>query len=156
MDMTLRYANIASRTVADEYFAVTEKVEALYDTAPALPAFAAGPEMARLHREMHQRMSRQRVLHPARDPGLHLRVGLRDLHLLPDQHRVQAYPASPARPRRQPRPARTTGALRQDPQRHRAPSIMIHPPRITHIMPKTERCHARMSMRTPVRPSTRT
>jgi site-specific recombinase XerD len=30
LDMTLRYAKIASRTVADEYFAVTEKVEALY------------------------------------------------------------------------------------------------------------------------------
>src|SRR3954463_12226478 len=56
MDMTLRYAKIASRTVADEYFAVTEKVEALYDSPPALPASAAGPEMARLHREMRQRM----------------------------------------------------------------------------------------------------
>ena len=52
MDMTLRYAKIASRTVADEYFAVTEKVEALYDNPPALPASAAGPEMAGLHREM--------------------------------------------------------------------------------------------------------
>ena len=29
MDMTLRYAKIANRTVADEYFAVTDKVEAL-------------------------------------------------------------------------------------------------------------------------------
>jgi hypothetical protein len=56
MDMTLRYAKIANRTVADEYFAVTEKVEALYDNPPALPASAAGPEMARLHREMRQRM----------------------------------------------------------------------------------------------------
>jgi len=59
MDMTLRYAKIANRTVADEYFAVTEKVEALYaahDPQGALPAGAAGPEMARLHREMHQRM----------------------------------------------------------------------------------------------------
>jgi site-specific recombinase XerD len=58
MDMTLRYAKIANRTVADEYFAVTEKVEALYaqDDSTALPASAAGPEMARLHREMHQRM----------------------------------------------------------------------------------------------------
>ena len=56
MDMTLRYAKIANRTVADEYVAVTEKVEALYDNPPALPASAAGPEMARLHREMRQRM----------------------------------------------------------------------------------------------------
>ena len=30
MDMTLRYAKIANRTVADEYFAVTAKVDALY------------------------------------------------------------------------------------------------------------------------------
>ncbi len=55
MDMTLRYAKIANRTVAEEYFAVTEKVEALYDTPAALPASAA-PEMASMHREMHQRM----------------------------------------------------------------------------------------------------
>ncbi|WP_432483490.1 tyrosine-type recombinase/integrase [Kineococcus esterisolvens] len=58
MDMTLRHAKIANRTVTDEYFAVTEKVEALYaqDDSTALPASAAGPEMARLQREMHQRM----------------------------------------------------------------------------------------------------
>ncbi len=31
LTMTLVYARIADRTVADEYFAVTEKVEALYD-----------------------------------------------------------------------------------------------------------------------------
>lgn len=56
MDMTLRYAKIANRTVAEEYFAVTAKVEALYDTPAALTASAAGPEMARMHREIHQRM----------------------------------------------------------------------------------------------------
>jgi site-specific recombinase XerD len=54
LDMTLRYAKIASRTVADEYFAVTEKVEALYGQAPALPADAIGPKMARLRREHHR------------------------------------------------------------------------------------------------------
>jgi hypothetical protein len=55
LDMTLRYAKIARRTVADEYFAVTEKVEALYGQAPVLPADAIGPEMARLRRE-HRKM----------------------------------------------------------------------------------------------------
>ena len=55
LDMTLRYAKIASRTVADEYFAVTEKVEALYGQPPVLPGDAIGPKMARLRRE-HQRM----------------------------------------------------------------------------------------------------
>jgi hypothetical protein len=54
LDMTLRYAKIASRTVADEYFAVTGKVEALYGQAPALPADTIGPKMARLRREHHR------------------------------------------------------------------------------------------------------
>ena len=54
LDMTLRYAKIASRTVADEYFAVTEKVEALYGQPAQLPADAAGPKMARLRREHHR------------------------------------------------------------------------------------------------------
>jgi site-specific recombinase XerD len=54
LDMTLRYAKIASRTVADEYFAVTEKVEALYGQAPVLPGDAIGPKMARLRREHHR------------------------------------------------------------------------------------------------------
>jgi hypothetical protein len=54
LDMTLRYAKIASRTVADEYFAVTDKVDALYGQPPVLPADALGPKMARLRREHHR------------------------------------------------------------------------------------------------------
>jgi site-specific recombinase XerD len=54
LDMTLRYARIASRTVADEYFAVTEKVGALYGQDSVLPADAIGPKMARLRREHHR------------------------------------------------------------------------------------------------------
>jgi integrase len=34
LSMTMVYARIADRTVADEYFAVTEKVEALYAARP--------------------------------------------------------------------------------------------------------------------------
>jgi hypothetical protein len=56
MRMTMVYARIADRTVADEYFAVSEKVEALYDAPKTLPADAEGSEMARLRREMHRRM----------------------------------------------------------------------------------------------------
>ena len=55
MDMTLRYARIANRTVAEEYFAVTDKVDALYTDPAHLPADALGPNMARLRRE-HSRM----------------------------------------------------------------------------------------------------
>jgi len=54
MDMTLRYAKIANRTVADEYFAVTEKVEALYGQDQPLPGDLVGPRMAKLRREHHR------------------------------------------------------------------------------------------------------
>jgi hypothetical protein len=40
--------------VADEYFAVSEKVEALYWQAPTLPASAEGPAMARVRKEHHR------------------------------------------------------------------------------------------------------
>jgi hypothetical protein len=52
--MTLRYAKIASRTVADEYVAVSQKAEALYGQPAQLPADAIGPNMARLRREHHR------------------------------------------------------------------------------------------------------
>jgi site-specific recombinase XerD len=55
MDMTLRYAKIANRTVAEEYFAVTDKVEALYGQQQPLPADALGTNMAKLRRD-HFRM----------------------------------------------------------------------------------------------------
>ncbi|MHB8330221.1 MAG: tyrosine-type recombinase/integrase [Acidimicrobiales bacterium] len=54
--MTLVYARIADRTVAEEYFAVSEKVEALYGQPQELPADAEGSEMAKLRREMNRRM----------------------------------------------------------------------------------------------------
>ena len=56
MRMTMVYAKIANRTVADEYFSVSEKVEALYDAPRELPATAEGAEMRKLRAEMHRRM----------------------------------------------------------------------------------------------------
>ncbi len=56
LSMTRVYARIADRTVANEYFAVTEKVEALYDSPRQLPADAEGSEMGKLRRDMHRRM----------------------------------------------------------------------------------------------------
>lgn len=58
LSMTMVYARIADRTIADEYFNVTEKVEALYDThQPAqLPADEEGRQMRKLRSEMHRRM----------------------------------------------------------------------------------------------------
>jgi integrase/recombinase XerD len=56
LSMTLVYARIADRTVANEYFAVSEKVEALYDRPRELPADAEGTQMRKLRAEIHQRM----------------------------------------------------------------------------------------------------
>lgn len=58
LSMTMVYARIGDRIVADEYFAVTKKVETLYATAqPAvLPADAAGPAMRALRAEATRRL----------------------------------------------------------------------------------------------------
>jgi integrase len=56
LTMTLVYARIADRTVANEYFAVSEKVEALYDQPHELPADVEGSQMRKLRSEMHRRM----------------------------------------------------------------------------------------------------
>ncbi|HUA48168.1 MAG TPA: tyrosine-type recombinase/integrase, partial [Solirubrobacteraceae bacterium] len=56
MRMTMVYAKISNRTVADEYFKVSEQVEALYDAPKELPAHAEGTEMRKLRSEMHRRM----------------------------------------------------------------------------------------------------
>lgn len=56
LKMTLVYARIADRKVADEYFAVTEQVEALYtNDAAVLPATAEGAAMRRLRQELQRR-----------------------------------------------------------------------------------------------------
>jgi hypothetical protein len=118
LDMTLRYAKIASRTVADEYFAVTDK---------GRRALRPGPRSARRRdRARHgpaapraPPAARQRLLHPAPRTGLRVRVDLRNLHVLPDQHRVPANPAGPARRRHHqtPRPPRAAVRITARPSR---------------------------------------
>jgi site-specific recombinase XerD len=59
LEMTLVYAKIADRVVADEYAAVCEQIDALYATAAtsgALPAEIETKAMARLRQETHARM----------------------------------------------------------------------------------------------------
>jgi len=55
MRMTLVYARISDRTVADEYFRVTEAVEASYHTSEPLPATVEGSNMRRLAAD-HRRL----------------------------------------------------------------------------------------------------
>ena len=54
--MTMVHVRIADKAVSDEYFAVTEKVEALYDVPHELAADDEGAEKRKLRTEMHQRM----------------------------------------------------------------------------------------------------
>ena len=55
MRMTLTYARISDRTVADEYFRVTEAVEESYRNATPIPADVDGPNMRRLAAD-HRRL----------------------------------------------------------------------------------------------------
>ena len=56
MEMTLIYARIADRVVADEYAAISTKIDALYGQELELPADYETAGMARLRREAHARM----------------------------------------------------------------------------------------------------
>ena len=56
MEMTLIYARIADRVVADEYEAISEKIDALYGQQLELPADFETTGMAKLRREAHARM----------------------------------------------------------------------------------------------------
>lgn len=59
LEMTLVYAKITDRVVADEYASVCEQIDALYNTAAtpgALPAEIETAAMARLRHESHARM----------------------------------------------------------------------------------------------------
>jgi integrase len=63
--MTIRYARIANRTVADEYHAVSAKVEALYADTPVLDAGAEGPTMRRVRADHHRMLANGWCTRPA-------------------------------------------------------------------------------------------
>ncbi|ORC09863.1 site-specific integrase [Mycobacterium persicum] len=66
MSMTMTYARISERTVADEYFAVATHVENLYtETAATLPAEAEGPNMRRLRGETTRLLGNGHCTRPA-------------------------------------------------------------------------------------------
>jgi site-specific recombinase XerD len=56
MEMTLIYARIANKVVADEYAAVSAQIDALYGQPPELPADYESAGMARLRQESQARM----------------------------------------------------------------------------------------------------
>ena len=56
MHMTLTYARIADRVVADQYEKINTTIDTLYTNAPQLPADYESAGMAKLSREAHARM----------------------------------------------------------------------------------------------------
>ena len=120
LDMTMTYARIADRTVADEYFAVTDKVEALYGQAPQLPADAEGPNMAKLRREHHRMLGNGYCTRPVELDCAFETICETCTYF--DRHRVQTHPARPsttARPRQGPGQPRS---VREPAQQPRQPS----------------------------------
>ncbi len=56
LDMTMRYAKISNKIVAEEYASVAEQVEALYSQNQTAQAATVGPAMHRLQHEVHHRL----------------------------------------------------------------------------------------------------
>lgn len=65
MRMTLTYARISNRTVAEEYFRVTEAVEATYANAEPLPASLEGANMRRIAAEHRRLLGNGQCTRPA-------------------------------------------------------------------------------------------
>ena len=63
LKMTLVYARIANRTVADEYRAVSQQVDALYDDS--MPTALEGPNMRRLRADHHRMLGNGMCNRPA-------------------------------------------------------------------------------------------
>lgn len=63
--MTMVYARIADRTVADQYYNVADQVEALYQANPTLPPGVDARAMARLQAEHHRLLGNGYCTRPA-------------------------------------------------------------------------------------------
>jgi hypothetical protein len=115
MEMTLTYARIADRVVADEYEAVTAQIDALYNAAGTpggLPAEIETAAMTRLRREAHARMLGNGLCTRPVELECRMESCLRNLRLLRHRTRVRARSAPPTRPRTRPPPTRPRRPLR--------------------------------------------
>ncbi len=126
MRMTLTYARISNRTVAEEYFRVTQAVEASYESGDRAPGQRRGGQHAP-HRRRAPSPVGERSLHPAERARLHLRVGLRALRLLRDRASVPHHLAPATRRRPRPQPRRPGRAPRRLPQEDRRGWLSVLP-----------------------------
>ena len=124
MRMTMTYARISDRTVADEYFRLTEAVEANYGRTHALPDDAVGANMRRLAADRRRNVG-ERDVHPSGRPRLLVRVGLRALQFLRDRAAVHPDPSASAGSRHRTRSSRTGRAVRRTPQGHRRVHLIV-------------------------------
>jgi hypothetical protein len=96
MTMTLVSARIADKTVADQYFSGTEKVQARYQQQRPRPYRSpTNPHRSETPRRRPTPDARERLLRPAGRTRLPLRNDLRILHLLRHHHRLQTHPQGP-------------------------------------------------------------
>jgi len=65
LDMTVRYAKIANRTVSEEYFAVADQVDALHTTPPSASTATGCPGVTRLHRDQGRMLGNGWCARPA-------------------------------------------------------------------------------------------
>ena len=131
--ITKIYARIADRTVADEYFTVTKKVEALYDQPRRLASDDECHEMRNLRSEMHRRMLGNGYCARPVEMDCHFEsIGI--LQLLRHHHRIPPHPAAATRRRRPQGSTRTSENLRRHPRPTPHRRILTRPlDRITRI-----------------------
>jgi hypothetical protein len=97
LPMTFVYVRIADRTLADEYFNVSQKVEAPSTRTAASRRQRRSCHATSPHRIPHDAL--QLVVCPANRVGLHLE-SICEASSYSNQHRVPALPPQTARPRR--------------------------------------------------------
>ena len=125
--MTMVYARIADKTVADEYFAVTDKVEALYDQPHQLPASDEGNEMRKLRAEMHRRMLGNGYCARPVEMDCHFESICESCNFFVTTIEFKPNAAPPTRRRRRQGPDRSPEDLRRPPRPTRRGSLMTSP-----------------------------
>ena len=128
MEMTLTYARIADRVVADEYAAVNAQIDALYGQQLAVAETAP---MTRLRREAHARMLGNGLCTRPVELDCRMESACETCAYFATGPEFTTRPAPPTRPRPRPPPARPRRPLRRPPQPDRGTLLTT----ITRITP---------------------
>jgi hypothetical protein len=99
MEMTLVYARIANRVEADEYQAVSAKIDTLYGQQLELRADYETTGMAKLRRETHARMLGNGLCIRPVELDCRMESACETCSYFSHQHRVPSHPHQATRPR---------------------------------------------------------